>query len=135
MNRSHLDNLVEVSTAAFGRVPINDVRLPNPLSRSGVFEGRPFLNVEALWTADQLKPKWNNLAAVAQSIPNQDYVQPWANVLQELDIPLGLFSLGARNVYLIQLDAGAIKQQLIEPDKLFQELKRHSESLFTPRAL
>lgn len=136
MNRSHLDNLIEVSTAAFdGRVPINDVRLPNPLSRSGVFEGHPFLNVEALWTADQLRPKWNNLAAVAQSIPNQDYVQPWANVLQELAIPLGLFSLGERNIYLIQSEAGAIKKQLIEPDKLFQELRRHSEALFSPQAL
>src|ERR1700720_4278663 len=117
MSQSLLNNLIETATTAFdGRPPQTRVRLPNPLDKDGIFGASASINPSALWTRDGSRPRWDNLAAVAESIPDQSYLDGWTQALRDLSIPLGVLSVDQKYTCLSWSVSGELKKQTVEPE-------------------
>lgn len=136
MSRTLLENLIETATESFGgRRPQPDVRLPNPLTRSNTFGSAPHITIPALWTKDGFRPQWDNLAAVAGSIPDSSHIQDWSQVLSNLAIGLGVFALDDKYIFLSPGEPREKQAQRVVPENLPSELARRSKDLFTRRAI
>ena len=86
MQQDRLSYLIHTATKVFDISPRQNVILPAPISQP-TFLSKPF-EVPALWTTDNLRAHWGNLAVVAgdwETYPNELW---WRTVARELSIPL-----------------------------------------------
>lgn len=129
----NLHSVIATATNIFkGINPFPNVRLPQPLSPG--FPKRDWI-VSALWTRDGLKPRWQRLAAIANTLSHHDDIDLWKRVLQELSIPLGIFTLADNCFVLSRAKSSEVKAREVAFEGLGIELAQYREELFSPRAL
>ncbi len=124
------ESILERISSAIGCLPaFRRVRLPDPARNSSP------QTIDALWTRDGAKPSPENLAFLLCEPTSETEIRPWEQRLRKwqaraLALPV------ADRFHLILNDGGSIRPRLLaDQDALVQEIARHRERLFTPRAL
>lgn len=131
MFQPRLNSLISATTKQFGDISshFSHVTLPKRLN------GHQNVQIASLWTKDGLRPRWGNLAAVADFAQSPDNLEWWHEFLTEFEIPLGMLVVPEDYLFLSRTPNGKIKSQQISAEELPAELARQRDALFTPRAL
>jgi hypothetical protein len=123
--------MLSVATSVFGRDgQFRDYRLPQTATRIAM---NP-VSVHALWTRDELRPRWNNLAAVADVVSDDRTVSWWEQLVAGLSIPLALLIESGRYL-LLSFKAQEARITPVFAEQLRAELETRRDELFAPRAL
>lgn len=110
--------------------PFMDVRFP-PLQD----DSRPF-NVPAVWTLDDTRPRWNNLAVLIGEVKegNGSSLAFWGEVHDTFDPRLTVLANGEHYIVLTK-QQGDMQRQLWPLPELRQTLAEKCDALFAPSKL
>ncbi len=132
---TQLDFLVRTATDVFGEdSPLyRNIPLPKPLNAFANISNQYF-KTPALWTRDGLRPRWDNLAAIANQLeePIKENLLSWQAVVNDLKIPL--IVLSSNNHYLL-ISSDRVEPREATQEQLRQQLKEQRRRLFSPRSL
>lgn len=134
VSQPQLDFLLHTATEIFGEDYHPNIRLPKPLNAFANTSNQYYFNIPALWTRDGLRPRWDNLAAVADQLtePASENLISWQSVVDDLKIPLVVLSFSDRYLFI---SSDQIKPRETPQERLRQELEEQRRRLFSPRSL
>ncbi len=124
--------LIQEAEIAFQSLsrPFMDVRFP-PLQD----DSHPF-NVPAVWTLDDTRPRWNNLAVLVGAVKegNGSSLAFWGEVHNTFDPRLTVLANGEYYMVLTK-QQNEVQRQLVLPSELPQALAEKCDALFAPSKL
>lgn len=122
--------LIDTANATFEGLPyFSEVKLPS-FKNSSVSYHR----VSLLWTKDGLRPRWNNLGAVAEDSPNLDQIH-LGDLLKELSIPLGILTPKNHYLFLSREKNNEVQTHEVRSENLRSALEKYRKSIFAPSTL
>ncbi len=124
------ESIHERISSAIGCLPVfRRVRLPDPLRSLSP------QTIDALWTRDGAKPSPGNLAFLLCEPTTEAEIRPWKQRLRKWQAGALALPVSDRFHFLLNEGGSVQPRPLADQDALVQEVARHRERLFTPRAL
>lgn len=121
--------LLELTTEALEREPHKGVRLEDPINPKG-----RAIPVNGLWTADDLRPRWENIAFLAHAPPAEDNIRDWSSRIEKWPVA-GAVLAHRRQYYLLgRSRSGSIVPEQLALDEVRAAIaNRRDEFLSRPR--
>ena len=138
MNPQTLSNLINATSTIFGKEGLYR-NYPLPVSFSWQRQTQKehpgnFVRVNALWTTDELRPRWDNLGLIVDFVNPNNEIAQWQRLLTDLPIKYAVL-ISNFGYQVVFRSNEQVEIKFIGIDELKPQLIRLREEVFSPRTL